>query len=145
MIIDTTYLLPLSRIGVDTDLLKYIDEGKADINIADLSISSISVFELQAKAAKLGVKPNHTVEAIDVINATFRIEPFFNQEIVRLSWTLLADVKDYIDCIIIATAIAIGEDLVTEDSKIIDKRDFIKGRYKIDILNYKDFIKRYSL
>lgn len=59
MIIDTTYLLPLARIGVETDLLRAVVEGRVrrDVSLRNLKVNLISLFELQAKAAKLGVPP----------------------------------------------------------------------------------------
>lgn len=56
MIIGTTYLLPLARIEVETDLLLALAERNipADqLRLEDIQINSISIFELQAKAAKL--------------------------------------------------------------------------------------------
>ena len=55
MIIDTTYLLPLARIGVEADLLLAIAEKKTRLNMGDLHVSLISLFELQAEAAKLRI------------------------------------------------------------------------------------------
>lgn len=140
MIVDTTYLLPLTRIGVDTDLLRAIDKGRISINFDKLAISSISIFELQAKAAKLNVSADFTNEAIEVINTVFRIEPFYSPKVVKISSELLDRIKDYIDCIITSTAIALDEDLITEDSKIIGNKKFIKEKYKIDVMSYKELI-----
>jgi len=140
MIIDTTYLLPLSKIGIDTDLLRAIDDGKTNLRIEDAKISLISVFELQAKAAKLKIPASFTIEAADVISTAFRIEPFYNPEIIEVSQALLGRLNDYIDCLIVATAIALKEDLITEDSKIMKNRRFIKEKYKINVLNYKEVL-----
>ena len=142
MIIDTTYLLPLSAVGVDTDLLKAIDDGRINLELSKLAISSISLFELQAKTAKLGVSTNLTNEAIDVITSMFRVEPFYDKEVVDIGFELLKHIPDYIDCIIAATAIAVGEGLITEDTKIIDKKHFLRERYKLNIASYKELIKR---
>jgi len=141
LIVDTTYLLPLSKIEIDTDLLKAIEDGKVNLAVSDFSISSISLFELQAKSAKLEIPTNFTIEAIDVITSVFKIEPFYNQEVIRISYELLKYIKDYIDCIIVATAVALEEDLVTEDSKIHDNKELIKKKYGINVLNYNYLIK----
>jgi hypothetical protein len=53
LILDTAYILPLAKIGVDTDVLLAIAERKTDLVISEMGISLISIFELQAKAAKL--------------------------------------------------------------------------------------------
>ena len=140
MIIDTTYLLPLSHIGIDTDLLKAIDDNKIKLNFDEITISLISIFELQAKAAKLKVPTNFTAEAIDVIGTVFRIKPFYDPEIIKTSYTLLKQISDYIDCIIVATATVLNEDLITEDSKIIANKKFIKDKFGINVMNYKDLL-----
>jgi PIN domain nuclease of toxin-antitoxin system len=141
LIIDTTYLLPLTSIGIDTDLLKAMEDNRIKLDISTLSISSISIFELQAKAAKLDIPTVHTIEAIEVIDTVFKIQPFYNGKIVQVSYELLSYIKDYIDCIIVATAIVLKEDLITEDSKIHDNKDLIKKKYKIDVLNFNALIK----
>jgi len=38
LILDTTYLLPLARIAIDTDLLEAIAKGKADIKLEEKPI-----------------------------------------------------------------------------------------------------------
>jgi hypothetical protein len=66
MIIDTTYLLPLIGIAIDTDLLKAIVEKRTRMSIGldELRINSISLFELQAVGAKKGVNYSRTVQAV---------------------------------------------------------------------------------
>jgi len=102
----------------------------------------ISLFELQAKAAKLNVDPVFTSEAIDIINAEFRVEPFYNSHIIKISKGLLDVLNDYIDCIIVATAIALREDLITEDGRINDNKKELENKYNINIFNYRDLIKK---
>ena len=64
MILDTIYLLPLARIEIDTDLLREMAEGRTKIRFEDITISQISIFELQAKAAELGIPPPYVIEAV---------------------------------------------------------------------------------
>ncbi len=118
MIIDTTYLSPLSRISIDTDLLRAIVENKvgSDVALEDLAVSSISIFELQAKAAKLKINPEYVSKAVSSIHDSFRIEPYDHPAVVKSSFELKSIFSDYIDCIIVATAISLKEELVTEDS-----------------------------
>ena len=54
MIIDATYLLPLVRIRINNDLLRAIADGKIGLKFEDIIVNSVSIFELQAKDAKLG-------------------------------------------------------------------------------------------
>ncbi len=138
MIIDTTYILPLARIQVDTDLLKDIADGKIKLDLEDITISSISIFELQAKALKLAVPVKHVTEAIEAIFTTFKVIPFYESELVKISYELKELIEDYIDCIIVATAVTMEENLITEDSIILGNREMIKKEYGVKILNYKE-------
>jgi len=140
LILDTTYLLPLSRISIDTDLLKVVDEGRTKLDMNKFRISTISIFEVQAKAAKLNVSTSFTSEAIETILATFRAEPFYAPEILETSKALLEPLRDYIDCLIVATAIVMKEDLVTEDSRIRKNGSFLKNKYGINITSYKEIL-----
>ena len=74
MILDTTYLLPLARISVDTDLLKAIADGKVGWKLEEVTVSMISIFELQAKAAKLMVPAEFVVDAVEAIFRAFKVE-----------------------------------------------------------------------
>jgi len=122
MIIDTTYLLPLARIDVDTNLLEAMVKGKVNIKMEEIAVSLISLFELQAKAAKLGVAPSTVSEALEAVNKAFRVIPFYAEKVVEVSFSLRRKIPDYIDCVILATAIVLGEDLATEDSLIHSKK-----------------------
>ena len=144
MIIDTTYLLPLARIEVNADLLRAIAEEKAAENVAfeNLALSSISIFELQAKAAKLRVKPEYVSEAISSISENFRIEPYYSPSVIKTSFELRSMIPDYVDCIIIATAVALKEDLVSEDSKIHRKRNILQETFGVSVFRFHDLTKK---
>ena len=141
MIADTTYLLPLARIGVDTDLLKAIAEGKTELKLDDLTVNLISTFELQAKAAKMNVPAEYATEAVKTIHSAFRVEPFHRPEIIDTSFKLRKTIRDYIDCIIVATGITLKEDIATEDTLILANKQQIKKQYRVDVLTYKDLVK----
>ncbi len=142
MIIDTTYLLPLARIRVPTDLLKALIEEKLNIEVEleELGISLISIFELQAKASKLGVPPKYVSIAIDTVFKVFNIVPYYRDDIVKTAHELREYINDYIDCIILATAITRQEPLITEDELILSIRDEIEERYNTKILSYRDLV-----
>ncbi len=142
MIIDTTYLLPLVRIGIDKDLLKAVLEKKVslDINLAQLKVNLISIFELQAKASKLNIPPEDVYKAMSVVFDVFEIIPFYNKEIIRVSYELNRRLGDYIDSIILSTAVVLKEDLITEDSLILSLRKEIYNRYGINVLCYEEVI-----
>ena len=141
LILDTTYLLPMSGIGVDTDLLKAAADERIALDMGSISISMISLFELQAKVAKLGISAGFAANAVDMINTVFRVEPFYNSDVIKISQSLLKLLEDYIDCIIVATAIVLHEDLITEDSRIIANKKTIKEQYGIGIFTFKDLMK----
>jgi predicted nucleic acid-binding protein len=141
LIIDTTYLLPLAGIGVRMDLLRAVVEGSIKgVVLDDLALSLISIFELQAKSAKLNILVNRVVEAVRVITSSFRVIPFHTQPIIEHEFELRGILGDYIDCIIVATAVSLGEDLVTEDTRILSQRKVLEEKYKIKIHSYKDLV-----
>jgi predicted nucleic acid-binding protein len=100
----------------------------------------ISIFELQAKSAKLNIPVNRVVEAVRVITSSFRVIPFHTQPIIEHAFELRGILGDYIDCIIVATAVSLGEDLVTEDTRILSQRKVLEEKYKIKIHSYKDLV-----
>ncbi|MEM3607400.1 MAG: hypothetical protein QW238_00855 [Candidatus Bathyarchaeia archaeon] len=126
MILDTTYLLPLARIAIDLDLLDAIAKGKTSLKLEDITVSLISIFELQAKAAKLMVPAEFVVKATNAIFNAFKVESFYNTEIIKVSYKLKKLIPDYIDCVIVATAIILKENLITEDSLILANAEEIK-------------------
>lgn len=141
MILDTTYLLPLTRIHVDTDLLRAIADGKVDLKLEEVAVNMISIFELQAKAAKLMVPAKFTIEAVEAILRAFKVEPFHRPEIIEVADAVKKLIPDYIDCVIVATAAVLKEDLATEDSLILSNREPIKKEYGIQTLSYKELIR----
>ncbi len=144
MIIDTTYLLPLARIDIRTDLLRAIVEKRTiiDLELSDLKISLISIFELQAKATKLGISSENISEAINVILNVFDTISFYRADIIDTAYSLYRNyLNDYIDCIILATAIVLKESLITEDKRILSIKKRVKERYDIEIYSYDDLIK----
>jgi len=141
LILDSTYLLPLAGIAIDTNLLGAILNGKANMKLEDISISLIFVLELQAKIAKLKVPVSTVIKAIEFIMRAFNVVSFYKPEVVRVSHELGEYIPDYIDCVIIATAIVLKEDLVTEDTITHKRKKIVEGRYKVSVLRYRDLIK----
>ena len=144
MIIDTTYLLPLAKIGVKTDLLRAVVEGKVrrEVSLQNLKVNLISLFELQAKAAKLGVPPKNVTEAINVVLRSFQVIPFYKAEIVETAHKLRKILTDYIDCVIVATAITLREDLISEDQDILSHKEELERKYGIRIHNYRNLLQQ---
>ena len=142
MILDTTYMLPLARIAIEVDLLDAITKGKTDLKLEDVTVSLISIFELQAKAMRLMVPAEFVIKAVKAIFNAFKVEPFYKPEIIETSYKLKKLITDYIDCVITATAITLKEDLVTEDSLILANAKAIEKEHSIKIFSFKDIIKR---
>ena len=142
MILDTTYLLPLARISIDTDLLKAIADGKVGWKLEEVTVSMISIFELQAKAAKLMVPAEFVVDAIEAIFRAFKVEPFHRPEIIKVAYDVKNLVSDYVDCVIVATATVLKEILATEDSQILSNRELLEGQYGISVASYKELVKK---
>jgi predicted nucleic acid-binding protein len=140
LILDTTYLLPLARIQIDTDLLRASAERKANLKLEEITVNMISIFELQAKAAKLMVPAEFVVEAVKAINMAFKVEPFSRPEIVEIAYELTKMMPDYIDCVIVGTAAVLKDNLVTEDSRILSKREYLKEKYGVNICSYKELV-----
>lgn len=141
MILDTTYLLPLAQIDVDTDLLVAVARKKADLKLEDVSVSLISVFELQAKSAKLNIPYKTVIRAVDAIMSAFHVVPFYESGIIETAQRVRKTVSDYIDCIIVATAISNKEDLATEDSLIFEKKEKLFREYNLTVVSFKDLTK----
>jgi PIN domain nuclease of toxin-antitoxin system len=130
----------LAQIGVDTDLLAAIAKRKTDVKLEDLSVSLISIFELQAKGAKLHVPARAVIRAVDAIISAFQVVPFYEPPIIEISQKIRATVSDYIDCILIATAVSTREDMITEDSLILEKKNKLFKEYKLRVSSFRDLI-----
>jgi hypothetical protein len=111
LIIDTTYLPPLAKMGIDTDLLLAIAEKKTDLRFDEIGVGLISLFEIQAKAAKLRVPADVVNNSAKAILKMFTVIPFSDSNVVELSLRLREGMADYIDCVIVGTAAARREDL----------------------------------
>jgi len=138
LILDTTYFLPLAQIAVDTDLLAAVARKETDLKLEDISVSLISLFELQAKGAKLHVPAKSTILAIDAIVSAFRIVPFYENGVIEAAQNLRRVISDYVDCVILATGIASREDVVTEDSIVLEKKRKLFRDYNLKVLSFSD-------
>ncbi len=126
---------------MDTDFLAAIARRKTDAKLEDISVSLISVFELQAKGAKLNIPAKAVIRAVDAIISAFRVVPFYEAGIIELAQKVRKTVSDYVDCIIMATAISNKEDLATEDSLILEKKGKLFREYNLRVLSFKDLAK----
>lgn len=137
MIIDTIYLLPLVGIKVESNLLAMMDENEFDPQLEELSISLISVFEVQAKCAKLKIPEKVVLDGLDAILHGFTVEPFYEGSVVREAQRLREKFNDYIDCVIIATASTRKEHLLTEDSRILNEAQWIRQNCGVEVMDFR--------
>jgi PIN domain nuclease of toxin-antitoxin system len=140
LILDTSYLLPLAQIAVNRDLLAAVAMKKADIRLEDISVSLISIFELQAKAAKLQIRAKSTIRAVDAILSGFRIVTFYEPGVIETAQRIRKTISDYVDCIVLATALVGKEDVVTEDSLVLKKKKKLLTEYNLKVLSFSDFV-----
>jgi len=118
LIINTTYLLPLIGVSIDKDLLKAIVERRTRIDI--------DIDDLQAKAVNLNISSQNLAKAIEIINSSIRVIPFYNREVIEYSYEVYKLLRDYIDSIIVATAISLREDLATEERVILSIKKILR-------------------
>jgi len=127
-------------IEVKPDILRACLNGRTRFSIDDVRVSLISIFELQAIAAKLGVRAERVSRGVQAIFQIFNVIEFYRPDIIRISFELRKELSDYIDCIIAATAISLGEDLLTEDRLIHSLKDNIEREYGIRIYSHKGML-----
>jgi PIN domain nuclease of toxin-antitoxin system len=122
LLLDTTYLLPaigISIKGIPKDALIKLIQKKYQI-----SISEISIFELSAKGAKYIAERKLPAERVTkgiraiVYNETISTIPIHESTILLAAFKLRSMLNDFIDCLILSTAINQHDALVTEDNDI---------------------------
>jgi hypothetical protein len=118
LIIDTIYLLPLIGVSIDKDLLKAIVERRTRIDI--------DIDDLQAKAVNLNISSQNLAKAIEIINSSIRVIPFYNREVIEYLYEVYKLLRVHIDSIIVATAISLREDLATEERVILSIKKILR-------------------
>ena len=137
MILDTTYLLPLVGVAVKNDLLRAIVEGRVKgITLDNLAISQISLFEIQAKSVKLRIP----VERVRAITSTLEVIPFYSKPVIKYSFELYELLGDYVDSVIVATAISTRKAFITEDKLILSHKNTLEDKYRVKIYSYNDIL-----
>jgi PIN domain nuclease of toxin-antitoxin system len=141
VILDTIYLLPLVGVAVKNDLLRAIVEGRVEsITLNDLAISQISLFEIQVKSMKLRVPVERVIRAIRAITSMLEVILFYSKSVIKYSFELYGLLGDYVDSVIVATAISTRKTLITEDKLIPSHKSTLEDKYKIKIYNYNDIL-----
>ena len=119
---DTTYLLPaigVSIKGLPKDaLVKLMQKGH------QISISNISVFELSAKGAKHVATGTLSAERVTrgiraiVYDERMTVVPMHDSSILLTAFKLRRMLSDFVDCLILSSAINQNDAIVTEDKDI---------------------------
>lgn len=124
LLLDTTYFLP--AIGISVQRLpkdapiRLIKKGQ------QISISDICIFELSAKGAKHTASGTLTAERVAkgiraiVYAETIEIIPVHESPVLLTAFKLRSILNDFIDCLILSSAINQCDTLITEDKGILD-------------------------
>jgi predicted nucleic acid-binding protein len=122
ILLDTTYVLPAIGVSVRGVPKDAIDRFAARGD--EMFISEITLFELSAKGARYvfegSLPPERVTRGIDAISYDDSIVKLRTCEVdvLRLALKLRAMLGDFIDCLILASAVIHCEALVTEDDEI---------------------------
>jgi PIN domain nuclease of toxin-antitoxin system len=122
LLLDTTYFLP--AIGVSVKELPNDTPIKLILKGHQISISNISIFELSAKGAKHvitgALPPERVAKGIGAIIYDERIEtiPIDDSKLLLTAFKLRNILTDFIDCLILSSAINRCDALITEDDDI---------------------------
>jgi len=126
LLLDTTYFLRAIGInvkGVDWDVvIRLMREGH------EISMSDITIFELSAKGAKHVAAGALPVERVTrgiralVYDKTVTAIPIHETTLLITAFKLRRLLSDFIDCLILASAMNECDSLITEDSEIQNLR-----------------------
>ncbi|MBI4258328.1 MAG: hypothetical protein HY619_05170 [Thaumarchaeota archaeon] len=146
LLLDTTYLLP--AIGI---VIKGIPKDAA-ISLTQkghqICISDISIFELSAKGAKHiaeeALSPERVARGIRAIVHDEELEKItiYEDTILLTAFKLRNMLSDFIDCLILSSAMNRCDFLVTEDSKIQNLKEDKEFNEMLGNINPKFRIQR---
>jgi PIN domain nuclease of toxin-antitoxin system len=89
-----------------------------------IAMSQITIFELSAKGAKFikegQLPPERVTRGINAIiyNDSIETIPIHNTTILQTAFKLRNMLNDFIDCLILSSAIHHSQDIITEDNEI---------------------------
>ena len=142
LLLDTTYLLPAIGISIKNipkeAVITLIEKGY------QVLISEVTIFELSAKGAKYvadgSLPPERICKGIKAILHDDRIEviPLHDTPILLTAFKIRKVLNDFIDCIILSSAINRADILITEDEDLHNLSrgtiQAIKPRFKVHSL-----------
>jgi len=136
VLLDTTYLLPTAGITIkelSKDAIK-----KIKIKENEIAISEISIFEVSAKGAKYVLKKELSPERVTIgirtilYNDIIEKISIYDVKIILTAFTLRSFIVDFIDCLILSTAINYCDALITEDKEI---QNLKKNKKFLDLIS----------
>ena len=151
LLLATTYFLPAIGISIkdipQDAVIRLIESGY------EVYISEITLFELSAKGAKYVVSrmlsPERVLRGLRAIIYDNRIDrvPIYDTTILSTAFKIRSLLNDFIDCLILSSAINKANALVTEDDDILmllHKKEFNsiieRLNSKFEIMTIKDLI-----
>lgn len=126
ILLDTTYFLP--AIGILVKDLPRDALFKLMAKKHEIAISHISIFELSAKGAKYVITGKLLADRITrgitalVYDEKIKITPIHESKILLTAFKLRNMLDDFVECLILSSAINHCDVLVTEDSDILKLR-----------------------
>ncbi len=139
ILLDTTYFMP--AIGITLSGVKPLVYRTLKENGHTLYISELTIFELSAKGAKHiashDLNPDRVRRGVTTVahdESLIKI-PLLEGDVIQHSFTLRNAMNDYIDCVILSSAICRCNAIVTEDQLIHRIRDSPLYRRIIDEIN----------
>lgn len=152
LLLDTTYLIPFIGISIKDEHKDALIELRARGH--KIAVSEISIFEISAKAAKYvandEISSERVTRGIRAIIYDDSVEKIaiYETKIISTAFALKSLMVDFIDCIILSTAINNRDTLITEDNvirklnenkKYLEITSAINPNFKCQ--SYKDFMK----
>ena len=141
LLLDTTYLLPAIGIaikGLPKDApIKLIQKGY------QISISDVSIFELSAKGAKHVAAGKLSAERVTkgiraiIYDETIEMIPIYESTLLLTAFKLRSMLGDFVDCLILSSAINRCDALITEDSDIQNLKKINEFNELITTINPK--------
>jgi len=148
ILLDTMYFMPAIGVSVKgipaNAVIRLLSNGK------QLAISELSLFELSAKGAKYasdGKIPQE--EVLKGVRAIIHDEqvakiPAYEEEQLEIAIELQRFMKDFIDCLIVSSALTYCDCLITEDNLVHDLRTTESYKQLITSHNSKFTIQKLS-
>lgn len=136
LLIDTTYLLPAIGVSIRGFPRTAVQDLQREGHT--LSICTITIFELAAKGAKFvasrRLKHRRVEDGLRAILHDPRIGqvPYQEPHILSRALAVREEIGDFIDCLILSSAAAQAEALVTEDEQLqhLFSRESIKAKLR---------------